>query len=171
MISKILELLLAHLVVLLGCFPFKQSTQVPNLVNSRVFKTLSFTNILILSMEMCHNLLCHNKVEFSFIRFLFVPTLVCNDNLFLSKLGSRSILNKLSILIPPPIKFPPLKILKVEFMNKKPRPTISNLETEIKFLEKHGMKNTLYKSKTYLLFKINLKVSTASTHENNIFFE
>jgi len=45
------------------CFPFMQSTQVPKLVKSRVFKTPSFTNLLILSMEICHNLLCHNKAD------------------------------------------------------------------------------------------------------------
>jgi hypothetical protein len=140
-----------------------QSTQVPELVESRDFKTPSFTNLLILSIVICLNLLCHNKVEFSFIRLLFVPTLVCNDKLLFSKLGSRSILIKPSILIPPPIKFSPSKILKVKFINKKPKPIISNLETEIKFLEKHEMKNTLSKSKTYTDFKINLKVSTAST--------
>jgi hypothetical protein len=55
-------------------------------------------------------------------------------------LGSRPILNKPSILVPPTIKFPSLKILKVEFINQKPKPIISNLETEIKFLEKHGKK-------------------------------
>jgi hypothetical protein len=70
-----------------------------------------------------------------------MPTLECNDKQLFSKLGSRSILNKPLILVPLPIKFSPLKILKVEFINQKLKPITSSLETGIKFLEKYGIKN------------------------------
>ena len=50
-ISKIYELFMALLVVLLVYFPFIQSTQVLKLVKSKVFKISSFISLLILSME------------------------------------------------------------------------------------------------------------------------
>jgi hypothetical protein len=40
-------------------------SQVPKLVKSRVCKTPSLTNLLILSMEICPNLLCHSQAKFS----------------------------------------------------------------------------------------------------------
>ncbi|CAL9103979.1 unnamed protein product, partial [Musa textilis] len=57
----------------LVCFPLIQSTQVLKSVKSRVLSTPSLTNILILSLEICPNLRCHNIEESSLILHLLIP--------------------------------------------------------------------------------------------------
>ena len=65
-ISNRSELLLAPFFDLLVCLPLMQSIQVSKSVKSKVLSTPSFTNLLILSMEICPNLRCHNIEELSF---------------------------------------------------------------------------------------------------------
>ena len=77
MISNTYVLLLAPFLDLLIWFSLMQSTQVWKLVKSKVLSTSSFTNLLILYMEICPNLLCHNIEEFSFITHHFVPVWTC----------------------------------------------------------------------------------------------
>ena len=67
MISNMFVLLFSHFFDFLVCFPLIQSTQVSKSVKSKVLSTPSFTSILILSIEICHNLQCHNIKESSFI--------------------------------------------------------------------------------------------------------
>ena len=63
MISRSCVLLVAPLLVCLVCLPLMQSTHSLPLVKSRFGTTPSFTNLLILSLEMCPSLLCHKKYE------------------------------------------------------------------------------------------------------------
>ena len=85
MILRVSELLFATLVDMLVCLPFMQSTQVPKSAKSSVCNTPSFTNLVILSLEMCPNLLCHNIEELSLIIQRFMPISSCKvKRLFLN---------------------------------------------------------------------------------------
>jgi hypothetical protein len=76
MISNMSELLLALLFNLLVCFPLMQSTQVLKLVKWRLLNISSFTNILILSMEICLNHQCYKIEESSLITHLLMLVLL-----------------------------------------------------------------------------------------------
>ena len=77
MITNMFVLLVTLFLDLLVCFPLIQSTQVSKSVKSKVLSTPSFTNLLILYMEMCPNLRCHNIKESSFITHRFIPVWTC----------------------------------------------------------------------------------------------
>ena len=77
MISNKLELLFAPFLDLLVCLPLMQSTQVSKSAKSKVLSTPSFTNHLILSIEICPNLRCHNIEDSSFTIYRFNPTETC----------------------------------------------------------------------------------------------
>ena len=88
MISNMVELLLAPFFDLLVCLPLMQSTQLSKLVKSKVLSTLSFTNLLILSMDMCPNLRCHKIEQYS-----------CNASLNPSLLHPKFLYNFYSLWI------------------------------------------------------------------------
>ena len=102
-ISNIYELLLAFFFVLLVCFPFMQSTQVLKSVKSRVSSTSSFTSLLILSMEICPSLLCHNFDDFSFMIQRLIPAFSCVAIELYGIVLDKLILNKPSFNTPFPI--------------------------------------------------------------------
>ena len=77
MISNMSVLLLAPFLDLFVCFPLMQSTQVWKSVKSKVLSTPSFSNLLILYIEIFPNIRCHNIEESSFITHRFVPMWTC----------------------------------------------------------------------------------------------
>ena len=103
MISKISEVLLALcFLVMLVCFPLMQSTQISKSIKSRASRTPSFANLLILSIEIWHNLLCHNVEDFSFITPHLMSTFPCIVVRLWLKFGFKLSLNKPLSKIPSP---------------------------------------------------------------------
>src|ERR1044072_775847 len=76
-ISNRFELLLASISDLLVCLPLIQFTQVSKSAKSKALSTFSLTNRLILPMEMCPNLRCHNIEDSSFTTHRFLPAVTC----------------------------------------------------------------------------------------------
>ncbi|KAK9697363.1 hypothetical protein RND81_08G032900 [Saponaria officinalis] len=170
MISKRAVLLVAPLLVCLVCLPLMQSTHVPKSVKSREGRMLSFTNNIILSLEIWANLLCHKNAEFSFDLTRFTPITEFKEINSESENDLSSSIRYIPFSkIPEPTILLSLNKLKQPFLKVTEKPILSSLDNEIKLRDIDGTKIVSSRSNLKPLLNSKLKHPMALMDASDLF--